>query len=83
MLLHTVSLLLHLGEPFDHSAFLDDYTMGEEIGEGGFGKVYKAIHKVTGTAVAVKYINVSDYLTQADQIEEIYRETNALSSLDH
>ena len=63
MLRLMVSSLLHLGEPFDHSAFLDDYTMGEEIGEGGFGKVFKAIHKVTGNAVAVKYINVSDYLT--------------------
>lgn len=63
MLRRMVSSLLDLGEPFDHSAFLDDYTMGEEIGEGGFGKVFKAIHKVTGNAVAVKYINVSDYLT--------------------
>ena len=60
MSLLTVRLLYDLGEPFDHSAFLDDYTMGEEVGEGGFGKVFKAIHKVTGAAVAVKYINVSE-----------------------
>ncbi len=57
--------------------------MGEEIGEGGFGKVFKATHKETGTPVAVKYMNISDYMTQADQINEIYRETNALSKLEH
>lgn len=50
------------GEQFDHSAFLDDYIMGDEIGEGGFGKVFKATHKVTGENVAVKYMNISEYL---------------------
>ena len=63
MLLQTVSIIEVIGEPFDHSAFLDDYTMGEEIGEGGFGKVFKATHKVTATPVAVKYINISELLT--------------------
>lgn len=54
-------MLLPLGEPFDHSAFLDDYKIEEEIGEGGYGKVYKATHKITGQAVAVKYMDISDY----------------------
>ncbi len=40
--------------------------MGEEIGEGGFGKVFKAIHKTTGEPVAVKYMDISDLLAQAD-----------------
>lgn len=57
--------------------------MGDEIGEGGFGKVFKATHKVTGENVAVKYMNISEYLQQADLIEEIYWETNALSNLNH
>lgn len=39
---------------------LDDYNVEGEIGEGGFGKVFKATHKTTGEAVAIKYIDISD-----------------------
>jgi calcium-dependent protein kinase len=34
----------------------DDFLIGVMIGEGSFGKVYKAIHMPTGKKVALKYI---------------------------
>jgi serine/threonine protein kinase len=65
--------------------------MQEVIGVGGFGKVYRATHKQTGEEVAVKYMDITEnckhnpnpLVTHADQIEEIYREHEALEKLDH
>ncbi len=34
-----------------------DYDIMEQIGKGGYGKVYRAVHKVTGIERAVKKIN--------------------------
>jgi serine/threonine protein kinase len=83
MWLPRVREALSIGDPFDPSAVLDDYVIEKEIGEGGFGKVFKAAHKVTGEVVAMKYIDISEALTQADQMDDIYRETKALENLDH
>ncbi|KAI8987066.1 kinase-like domain-containing protein [Pilobolus umbonatus] len=39
-----------------HESFMDDYTLIEKIGNGGYGCVMSAIHRVTGIHVAVKFI---------------------------
>lgn len=71
------------GEDFDYSSVLADYERKEVLGEGGFGKVYLATNRETGENVAIKFMDISHYLTHADQIEEIYREADALQKLHH
>lgn len=71
------------GEDFNYSSVLGDYNLDKVLGEGGFGKVYLATNRETGENVAIKFMDVSHYLTHADQIEEIYREADALQKLDH
>lgn len=53
------------------------------IGEGGFGKVYKAHHKKTKEVVAIKTIDISDYTKQADKVDQIYKEAQILKNLSH
>lgn len=71
------------GEDFDYSSVLNDYDRKDILGEGGFGKVYYAEHRETGQKVAIKFMDISHYLNHADQIEEIYREADALQKLHH
>lgn len=71
------------GEDFDYSSILADYERKEVLGEGGFGKVYLATNRETGENVAIKFMDISHYLTHADQIEEIYREADAMQKLSH
>lgn len=71
------------GEDFNYSSVLGDYDIKDVLGEGGFGKVYLAIDRVSGEKVAIKFMDVSHYLSHASQIEEIYREADALQKLDH
>lgn len=71
------------GEDFDYSSVLSDYDRKDILGEGGFGKVYYALHRETGEKVAIKFMDVTHLLTHADQIEEIYREADAMQKLHH
>lgn len=71
------------GEDFDYNSVLGDYDIKEVLGEGGFGKVYLAVSRETGDFVAIKFMDVTHYLSHASQIEEIYRESEALQKLDH
>ncbi|CAI2368944.1 unnamed protein product [Moneuplotes crassus] len=80
---HDVLYLASRGEDFDYSSVLNDYDRKDVLGEGGFGKVYHAVNRETGEDVAIKFMDISHYLTHADQIEEIYREADALQKLNH
>lgn len=53
----------------------------EQIGKGGYGKVYRAVHKVTGIVRAVKMIK-KRRLDQENQ-KYILSEFEALKKLDH
>ena len=45
--------------------------------------MYRGHHKTSGTLVAVKYIDLREFLKAANKIEEIYREAKTLMGLQH
>ena len=55
----------------------DSYEIKEMIGQGGFGKVYKVIHKVTGMVRALKVIPKSKLKKEFE--EKLIEETTILS----
>lgn len=71
------------GRPFDTRQIIDQYNISRMIGEGGFGKVYHGTHKKSGQQVAVKYIDLSEYMKKANKIEEIFKEAKILMQLTH
>ncbi len=78
--------------PFDYGNILEQYTILEQLGQGGFGQVHKAQYKLTHKVVAIKYMDITEYSTDAEfmhivyhasKIDEIYREAQALQKLSH
>ncbi|KAK6509963.1 hypothetical protein TWF481_004678 [Arthrobotrys musiformis] len=63
------------------SSSLSDYTLGDCIGRGASGSVYRAINYTTGETVAIKQIRLSD-LPQSE-LGAIMREIDLLKNLNH
>lgn len=64
----------------NQSRYESDFEHIEEIGWGGFGRVFKALHKITSCYYAIKRIEVPncEYAKK-----KVLREVTALSLLDH
>ena len=71
------------GNEFNYGQILDQYQVIEKLGEGGFGSVFKVIHKETNNIYAMKTIQVEDYFSKADRADELFREQKLLKQLDH
>ena len=86
----TIYIEPSLDKPFDFSTILMQYTIMEKLGQGGFGKVYKAQHKSSNEIIAIKYIDITDYsnlflplVYYASKVNQIYKEALALQKLSH
>ncbi|KAG0652041.1 Serine threonine-kinase sepH [Hyphodiscus hymeniophilus] len=60
---------------------LQDYTLGECLGKGAFGSVYKAFNWGTGAAVAVKQIKTGNL--PKSELRMIEAEIDLLKNLNH
>lgn len=59
-----------------------NYQIGSRLGEGTFGTVLKATHRLAGERVAVKVLE-KRRMKQADDIERVGREIAILKMLKH
>jgi serine/threonine protein kinase len=59
------------------------YEVGELLGEGGMGAVYRGVDTQTGTPVAVKILKPEVATHSPEQVERFRREAEAVYQLDH
>ncbi len=74
--------LRHIVELGEGGSLFGAYRLGDLLGEGGMGKVYKAVHEVMNRTVALKVIN---YMHTRDRngARRFYQEIRALAKLSH
>ena len=61
---------------------LDDFTVGDELGRGKFGRVFSAVEKSSKVPVALKTISQT-YLTTDDHLRQLRREVELQCRLFH
>ena len=61
---------------------LRDYELREEIGRGGVGTVYKAVHTKLGKTVALKVLS-DDRMKDSRSVARFEREMKAVGTLEH
>ncbi|MFO0591643.1 MAG: protein kinase [Polyangiaceae bacterium] len=59
-----------------------EYRIERKIGEGGFGKVYAAVHPVIGKAAAVKILN-PDLAKSEEMVSRFVSEARAVNQIRH
>jgi serine/threonine protein kinase/tetratricopeptide (TPR) repeat protein len=62
------------------AAFGDRYTIVEEVGAGGMGRVYKAIDRMLGTTVALKLMSAA---AKTDARQRFQRELSVARAITH
>jgi WD40 repeat protein/DNA-binding SARP family transcriptional activator/energy-coupling factor transporter ATP-binding protein EcfA2 len=61
---------------------LRGYELGEKLGQGSFGSVFRAVHSSTGREVAVKII-LPEYANDPDFIRRFESEAQNIARLEH
>ena len=59
-----------------------DYVVVEKIGQGGMGKVFKAIHHQSGQPAAIKVLR-SDAVASVESVKRFQQEVRVAAQLDH
>ena len=67
------NLYVSKGEDFDANSSFSEYQVLKLLGEGGFGKVSLAEHKLTKQLVAIKVMRVSSF-GNTSEIDQVFRE---------
>ncbi len=57
------------------------YTLGDVLGRGGFGVVYRGLNQNDGSQVAIKQVSIKK--CSKEQLEDIHSEINLLKKLHH
>jgi len=60
---------------------LDDFVVGEELGQGAYGAVYSCTHRSSGVAYALKSISI-EHATRHGGLEQVANEREALLALN-
>ena len=61
---------------------LGQYRLLEELGRGGMGRVYKALHTIMGREVAIKVVS-PEFVSDPVAVEWFHREVRASTHLNH
>ncbi|KIM52300.1 hypothetical protein SCLCIDRAFT_1223881 [Scleroderma citrinum Foug A] len=69
------------GKRASSSKLLNDYQLGDSLGKGAFGQVYRALNWATGETVAVKEIQLSNI--PKGELAQIMSEIDLLKNLIH
>ncbi|KAI6042650.1 hypothetical protein EDC04DRAFT_2657661 [Pisolithus marmoratus] len=69
------------GKRTNNSKLLNDYQLGDSLGKGAFGQVYRALNWATGETVAVKEIQLSNI--PKGELAQIMSEIDLLKNLNH
>jgi tetratricopeptide (TPR) repeat protein len=72
----------HRGVPADGIRTLGSYFVFEEIGRGGMGVIYRAVHRETGKILALKTV-LPQYVQSLETLARFELEAEAASSLVH
>ncbi|MDG1874716.1 MAG: protein kinase [Mariniblastus sp.] len=64
------------------NSFVGQFRIVTELGQGGMGTVYKAVHSETGQTVALKLLSKSVQSTQ-ETIQRFQRESQVAASINH
>ncbi|MEM6791447.1 MAG: protein kinase [Myxococcota bacterium] len=63
-------------------ATVGEYRVEGKIGEGGFGKVYRAVHPLIGKRAAIKVLN-REYSANASVVSRFQAEAKAVNQIRH
>ena len=70
-----------IGGPRQDDSELKDYQLGDCLGKGAFGSVFRALNMSTGETVAVKQVKLTDL--PKSELRVITLEIDLLKNLDH
>ena len=68
---------------FSYKSLLDMFYKVKKLGQGGFGSVYLLKNKLNKREIAAKFVDVSEFLNKADNIQLALKEARYLITLDH